>query len=192
MIEFLMIQGGILGQAELTPADKLVVSYLAFRQGANGTCWPPVELIAGELALSRSTVKRSVAKLTSRGYLVKYQVNGGKFQSNNYLVRTEYLKRGADAPDLDQAPAVRADDSLFKASHRYEQSVRERRLSRIDKPLRAQRTRSRGPLTYFGYIVPDLTTWKTLHELHKAGQWNQIKEIQKGLKRVDESEAKTG
>jgi hypothetical protein len=192
MIEFLMIQGGILGQTELTPADKLVVSYLAFRQGTNGTCWPPVELIAGELALSRSTVKRSVAKLTRRGYLVKYQVNGGKFQSNNYLVRTEYLKRGAAAPDLDQAPAVRADDSLFKASHRYEQSVRERRLSRIDKPLRAQRTRSRGPLTYFGYIVPDLTTWKTLHELHRAGQWNQIKEIQKGLKRVDESEAQTG
>ncbi|HPY76859.1 MAG TPA: helix-turn-helix domain-containing protein [Anaerohalosphaeraceae bacterium] len=145
MIEFLMIQGGILGQTELTPADKLVVSYLAFRQGTNGTCWPPVELIAGELALSRSTVKRSVAKLTRRGYLIKKAAHGGRFQSNSYIVKMEYLRPGAAAPHLDQAPAVRAADSLFRSGEKHKQDLRRRLLARVEGARQVQRQANAPP-----------------------------------------------
>lgn len=193
MIDFLLIQGGILRRQELTPAEKLVVCYLGFRQGNNGACWPPVELIAGELGLSRSTVKRSINKLNYRGYLIKYRQNGGKFQSNNYRVKMEFLA-GHQSPDLDQSPNVRADDSLFQSSQKYRQSLKEKSLARMDRPLRHKRTNGQPkPLTYFGYIVPDAATWAILRDLHKTSQWDRIKEIQKGLKRVDESEAtKTG
>jgi len=56
---------------ELPHRAKTVYMYLRDRSDAEGKCWPGVKTIAADLKLSRSTVKRAIADLEKRGYLVK-------------------------------------------------------------------------------------------------------------------------
>jgi DNA-binding MarR family transcriptional regulator len=58
-----------------------VYMYLRDRADRDGKCYPAVGTIAGQLHLSRSTVKRAVADLEKAGYLTREQrwrENGGK------------------------------------------------------------------------------------------------------------------
>lgn len=176
-MEYLLLQGGVLPRTDLTAAEKLVVCYLAFRQGRNAACWPAVTVIAVELGLSTATVKRSINKLVQRGYLIKRSSHGGKFQSNSYIVKTEYLAPGSQSPNLDQAPAVRAADSLFRAGERQKQDLRRKVLARVEGARTVQRRA--GP------PQPDQRTIPTAAEC-KAG-WDRWRKL-RGLPPLEAAE----
>ncbi|MDA8229414.1 MAG: helix-turn-helix domain-containing protein [Desulfitobacterium hafniense] len=75
--------------SELPHRAVAVYMYLCDRADKDGKCYPAIGTIAGELKLSRSTVKRAIADLENTGYLRKEQrwrENGGK-SSNMYYVK---------------------------------------------------------------------------------------------------------
>jgi DNA-binding MarR family transcriptional regulator len=67
--------------SELPHRAVAVYMYLRDRSDRDGKCYPAIGTIAGQLHLSRSTVKRAVADLEKAGYLTREQrwrENGGK------------------------------------------------------------------------------------------------------------------
>lgn len=76
-------------QAELSHRAKAVLFYLKDHADSEGKCWPGIRTIAGELGLSRSTVKRALGELVEAGAIVKVErrrENGG-YTSNLYQLR---------------------------------------------------------------------------------------------------------
>jgi len=68
---------------------KAVYMYLRDRMNSQRQCWPGIRRIAGDLRLSRSTVKRALAELEKSNYIQKSQrkrENGG-WTSNLYLLK---------------------------------------------------------------------------------------------------------
>lgn len=47
----------------------IVYMYLVSRANSDGQCWPSERRIALDLSMSKSTVKRAIADLTSHGYI---------------------------------------------------------------------------------------------------------------------------
>ena len=83
--------GSIYAQEELPHRAKSVYMYLRDRTNPSGTCWPGINTIAKDLAISRSTVKRALQDLVQHGYLKKelrYRKNGSS-SSNRYLVKKD-------------------------------------------------------------------------------------------------------
>lgn len=83
--------GTIYAEEELPHRAKAVYMYLRDRTNQAGTCWPGINTIASNLALSRSTVKRALHDLIQHGYLKKelrYRKNGSS-SSNMYLVKKD-------------------------------------------------------------------------------------------------------
>ncbi len=75
--------------SELPHRAVAVYMYLCDRADKDGKCYPAIGTIAGELKLSRSTVKRAIADLEKTGHLRKenrWRENGGK-SSNMYYVK---------------------------------------------------------------------------------------------------------
>ena len=75
--------------SELPHRAVAVYMYLCDRADKDGKCYPAIGTIAGELKLSRSTVKRAIADLEKNGYLrkeLRWRENGGK-SSNMYYVK---------------------------------------------------------------------------------------------------------
>ena len=75
--------------SELPHRAVAVYMYLKDRADKDSKCYPAIGTIAGELKLSRSTVKRAIADLEKTGCLCKEQrwrENGGK-SSNMYYVK---------------------------------------------------------------------------------------------------------
>jgi DNA-binding MarR family transcriptional regulator len=78
----------IYADGELSHRAKTVYMYLRDRADAEGKCWPGIKTIAGDLKLSRSTVKRAIADLEQSGYLERthrFRENGS-YTSNLYKV----------------------------------------------------------------------------------------------------------
>jgi len=74
--------------SELPHRAVAVYMYLKDRADKDGKCYPAIGTIAGELKLSRSTVKRAITDLEESGHLRKEQrwrENGGK-SSNLYFL----------------------------------------------------------------------------------------------------------
>ena len=68
---------------------KAVYMYLRDRMDSQRQCWPGIRRIAGDLRLSRSTVKRALNELERSGYLRRERrsrENGGD-TSNLYIVK---------------------------------------------------------------------------------------------------------
>ena len=68
---------------------KAVYMYLRDRMNGQRQCWPGIRRIAGDLRLSRSTVKRALSELEQSGYLRRERRsrgNGGD-TSNLYIVK---------------------------------------------------------------------------------------------------------
>ncbi|MDD4511382.1 MAG: helix-turn-helix domain-containing protein [Oscillospiraceae bacterium] len=83
--------GTIYAEEELPHRAKAVYMYLRDRTNPSGTCWPGINTIAKDLAISRSTVKRALHDLTRRGFLEKelrYRDNGSS-SSNMYFVKKD-------------------------------------------------------------------------------------------------------
>ncbi len=80
--------GSIYADPDISHRAMTVYMYLKDRSDAQGKCWPGIKRIGNDLKLSRSTVKRALAELTVKGYLVKearYRPNGSS-TSNLYTV----------------------------------------------------------------------------------------------------------
>ena len=78
----------IYADGELSHRAKAVYMYLRDRADAEGKSWPGIKTIAGDLKLSRSTVKRAIADLERAGYLERthrFRENGS-YTSNLYKV----------------------------------------------------------------------------------------------------------
>ncbi len=72
--------------SELPHRARTVYMYLKDRTNKDGTCWPSIRTIAGELKLSRATVFRALDDLCKAGLLEKedrWRENGGR-TSNLY------------------------------------------------------------------------------------------------------------
>lgn len=73
----------------LTHRAKAVYMYFRDRMNSERKCWPGIRRIAGDLRLSRSTVKRALSELERGGYLRRERrsrENGGD-TSNLYIVK---------------------------------------------------------------------------------------------------------
>ena len=74
--------------SELPHRAVAVYMYLRDRADKDGKCYPAIGTIAGELKLSRSTVKRAIADLEKSEHLRKEQrwrENGGRSSCLYYL-----------------------------------------------------------------------------------------------------------
>lgn len=73
--------GSIYSDAGLPHRARAVYMYLHNRADAKKQCWPSIQTISRELALSVSTVKRAIEDLKKAGYLQteqRWRDNGGK------------------------------------------------------------------------------------------------------------------
>lgn len=80
--------GTIYADPDISHRAMTVYMYLKDRSDAQSKCWPGIRTIGRDLKLSRSTVKRALNELTSKGYLTKekrYRPNGSS-TSNLYTV----------------------------------------------------------------------------------------------------------
>lgn len=81
----------IYADGELSHRAKTVYMYLRDRADAEGKCWPGIKTIAGDLKLSRSTVKRAITDLERSGYLERthrFRENGS-YTSNLYKIQSK-------------------------------------------------------------------------------------------------------
>jgi hypothetical protein len=72
---------------KLEPSDRLLLTYLAYRQGRNGKAWPAIRTIAKDLGLSTTTVQDSIGRLHQAG--VVERSSGKGCRANRYVVRLE-------------------------------------------------------------------------------------------------------
>jgi len=66
-----------------------VYCYLYERANEKGECWPAIDTIAGEIKLSRTTVKRAISDLKKAGFIEteqRYRTKGGK-SSLKFLIK---------------------------------------------------------------------------------------------------------
>lgn len=69
---------------------KLVYVYLHDRMDSEKKAWPGINRIAGDLSLSRSTVKRAINDLVKAGYVRKeatFRKNGSHSSNRYFLVK---------------------------------------------------------------------------------------------------------
>ena len=74
--------------SDLPHRARAVYMYLKDRANKDGTCWPSIRTIAGELKFSRATVYRALDDLCSAGLLERegrWRENGGR-TSNLYKI----------------------------------------------------------------------------------------------------------
>lgn len=70
----------------LTPADRLLLAYLAYRQGYNADCWPGVRTIARDLGLSKNCIKESTERLRAARLIECTPGKPGRGHSHRYAI----------------------------------------------------------------------------------------------------------
>jgi hypothetical protein len=70
---------------KLEPSDRLVLLYLAYRQGRHETAWPGLRRIASDTGLSKACVEDSIKRLCRAGLIEKPPSSRGRL--NSYTVR---------------------------------------------------------------------------------------------------------
>lgn len=71
--------------ANLSAMDKLLLTYLCWRRGANPTAYPSLKRIENDLGIDRRTCLRTIARLTEAGCIRKVS-GGGRHHSNHYEI----------------------------------------------------------------------------------------------------------
>lgn len=74
----------------LTHRARTVYIYLHDRADKDGKCWPSLQTISKDLALSKSTVKRAIDDLRAAGYIrteQRWRANGGRSSLMFYLLK---------------------------------------------------------------------------------------------------------
>ncbi|MFW7526319.1 helix-turn-helix domain-containing protein [Vibrio ostreicida] len=91
-------------------SDKLVMLCLADHADEHGLCWPSIETIARKSGVSATTVKSTLKKLETGGWVAKkhqFKKSGsGRLvrASNQYRLPVLLLKKKADQQQTDQQP----------------------------------------------------------------------------------------
>ena len=95
----------------LKPTDRAVLMVILDRLNDTGVAWPGLPLIATDAKVDRSTVVRSLRRLTDFGYLER--VSGDRTTSNRYRMgRCNAAPRRGVAPRGEAAPRVGANRHL--------------------------------------------------------------------------------
>jgi len=89
--DFLLVSSAAMS-AQITPAAKILFSYLNYRMGENGETWPHQKRIASDLGMSKATVCRTVADLEKSHALRVQHAHGGKKQGNRYQTTLKLFK----------------------------------------------------------------------------------------------------
>ncbi|MEN6336478.1 MAG: helix-turn-helix domain-containing protein [Phycisphaerales bacterium] len=101
----------------LPVAAKLVLVYLAWRQGDNGEAWPAIATMADDLGLAKHTVLDSVNRLCESGLIVKTPGQAGRGHSHRYAL-TAANRCNDDTFSGDEKGAENAPiDSRKRCSH---------------------------------------------------------------------------
>jgi len=87
--------------APITPAAKLIFSYLTFRVGANSEAWQHQKTIAADLGISKRTVIRIIASLEKASYIQVGHVHGGRKRSNKYRITGKIFNSLVLSPQSD-------------------------------------------------------------------------------------------
>ncbi len=90
--QFYKLPTELANRADLSASAKLVWSYLHYRQGTNGTCWPGLRRIANDLGLrSPSAVAKCIKQLEIAGLVEvkrgKPNRKGEEKQTNHYTIK---------------------------------------------------------------------------------------------------------
>lgn len=93
---FMDVLAAVKGE-NLTPADKLILTYLAYRQGRNGDCRPAVRTIAEDLSLSKSTVEQSIERLRRARLIVISKGRGSR--ASRYTIQCGSCTDSRDKKD---------------------------------------------------------------------------------------------
>ena len=75
--------------ADLSHRAKAVLFYLKDHADSEGKCWPGIRTIAGDLGLSKSTVKRALDDLVRAGVVEREKRwrGNGSLSSNLYRIK---------------------------------------------------------------------------------------------------------
>jgi hypothetical protein len=86
----------VLGAPELTDGQKVVAMALAeHMNGDGGSCWPSVETLAGEIALTRRPVQKALAALEELGWIER-RIGRGRGHSSQYRASFPDSERASD------------------------------------------------------------------------------------------------
>lgn len=100
-----------------SPAQKLVLLFLADKAGSKGTCWPSVATIAEKTGLSRKTVFTQIKKLQEKGLIRIHSghlgVEGASNVSNRYALKIKPTPPG----ETITPPSVTVTPPLVKPLH---------------------------------------------------------------------------
>ena len=77
----------LLRDRTLSPTDKMVVQYLAWRQGINGSCWPGMRKIQKDLGPALSTIEVIIARVEKTPYIRITRDRKGR--PNHYYVNLD-------------------------------------------------------------------------------------------------------
>jgi len=83
----------LLLDTELSSNDKIVLLYLAWRQGKHKNCFPGIRTIARELCIVKSTAQLSVNRLRYTGYLTVGQKRTLKGKQNTYKINLDLVPK---------------------------------------------------------------------------------------------------
>ena len=92
---------------ELSPTERLLLAYLAWRQGANGEAWPSQRTIAKDLGLTCDGVRKIVRRLEAKGKLcVNRPQGGGRGRRIQYTVTTAKPPTAIDPLETEKPPTT--------------------------------------------------------------------------------------
>ena len=90
----------VLAEPALTDAQKLVAFALAeHMNGGGGSCWPSVETLADEVALTRRPVQRALATLDAAGWIER-EIGRGRGHSSQYRATFPDPEKASDATPI--------------------------------------------------------------------------------------------
>ena len=120
--EVVKVDARLLRLRGMSMVDKVLYSHLRHRQGGNSYAWPAITTIMRDLAQSRNTILKSLARLETDGLVTIERANvlvegGGPGHSNKYIVTDLdqwFAQRGVDGAQsaLSQAGGDGAQNEL--------------------------------------------------------------------------------
>ena len=87
---YTILPNAVLLDKELDSNDKVLLGIIIMRIGKKKYCWPTNEQLGNQMNCSAKTIQRSVAKLTSKGYIfTKTTKTSGKSHRKIYVMAVD-------------------------------------------------------------------------------------------------------
>lgn len=139
----------VLLDKSITPTARLIFSYLYWRQGLNGSCWPSQEMIAEDLGLTRRPIQKLTKQLEQKGYLRIIRPTGrGRGQYLRYAIITQKKGRSQCAL-ISKKKALEKRPSMQKGrSKRQKKGARNDTITlRVNTKSVGQHTKDKKPVS---------------------------------------------